>query len=39
MHGLMNILTESINLVRQNEKLIYVDGGFARNPLFMQLLS
>ncbi|WP_258048874.1 rhamnogalacturonan acetylesterase [Hymenobacter sp. NBH84] len=39
MHGLMNILTESINLVRQNEKLIYVDGGFARNPLFMQLLG
>ncbi|UOR06148.1 FGGY family carbohydrate kinase [Hymenobacter aerilatus] len=39
MHGLMSILTESINLVRRDEKLIYVDGGFARNPLFMQLLS
>lgn len=39
MHGLMRILTESINLIRKDEKLIYVDGGFARNPLFMQLLG
>ncbi|MBC6607610.1 carbohydrate kinase [Hymenobacter sp. BT188] len=39
MHGLMDILTESINLIRRDEKLIYVDGGFARNPLFMQILS
>ncbi|KUG09139.1 FGGY-family carbohydrate kinase [Solirubrum puertoriconensis] len=39
IHGLMDILTESINLVRQDERIIYVDGGFARNPLFMQVLS
>ncbi|TGD80723.1 FGGY-family carbohydrate kinase [Hymenobacter wooponensis] len=39
MQGLMGILTESINLIRKEEKLIYVDGGFARNPLFMQLLA
>jgi len=39
MHGLMHLLTESIKLVRQDEKTIYVDGGFARNPLFMQMLG
>jgi sugar (pentulose or hexulose) kinase len=39
MHGLMEILVTSINLVRQDEKLIFVDGGFARNPLFMQILG
>jgi L-fuculokinase len=39
MHGLINLLLESIHLVWQGEKIIYVDGGFARNPLFMQTLS
>jgi sugar (pentulose or hexulose) kinase len=39
MHGLINILLESIHLVWQGEKTIFVDGGFARNPLFMQTLS
>ncbi|QDA59433.1 FGGY-family carbohydrate kinase [Hymenobacter jejuensis] len=39
MQGLMSILKESISLVRQNERMIYVDGGFARNPLFMQTLA
>ncbi|KAA9331674.1 carbohydrate kinase [Hymenobacter busanensis] len=39
MHGLIDILKESINLIRQDEKILYVDGGFARNPPFMQVLS
>ncbi|MFC7667679.1 hypothetical protein ACFQT0_09995 [Hymenobacter humi] len=39
MHGLIAILLESIHLVWQGEKIIFVDGGFARNPLFMQTLS
>ena len=39
IHGLLDILTTSINLIRQDEKTIYVDGGFARNPLFMQVLG
>jgi L-fuculokinase len=39
LHGLMSILTTSISLVHQDEKLMYVDGGFARNPLFMQILA
>ncbi|OON66501.1 FGGY-family carbohydrate kinase [Hymenobacter sp. CRA2] len=39
IHGLMDILTESIKLVYQDEQIIYVDGGFARNPLFMQVLG
>lgn len=39
MHGLIAILLESVHLVWQGEKVIFVDGGFARNPLFMQTLS
>lgn len=39
MHGLLSILKVSIDLVRQDEKTIFVDGGFARNPLFMQMLG
>lgn len=39
MQGLMNILNVSIDLVGTGEKLFYVDGGFARNPLFMALLK
>lgn len=39
MRGLVAILAESIRLVRQDEKLLFVDGGFARNPLFMELLG
>jgi L-fuculokinase len=39
IHGLVNILLASMHLVWQGEKIIYVDGGFARNPLFMQTLS
>jgi L-fuculokinase len=39
IHGLVNILLASMKLVWQGEKIIYVDGGFARNPLFMQTLS
>jgi L-fuculokinase len=39
MHGLISILLASIRLVWQGEKVIFVDGGFARNPLFMQTLS
>ena len=38
MQGLMNILTVSIDLVCSGERTFYVDGGFARNPLFMGLL-
>jgi L-fuculokinase len=39
MHGLISILLASIRLVWQGERTIFVDGGFARNPLFMQTLS
>ena len=39
IHGLLLLLKTSIDLVRQNEQIIYVDGGFARNPLFMQGLA
>jgi sugar (pentulose or hexulose) kinase len=37
--GLVALLAASIGLVRQTERLIFVDGGFARNPLFCQLLG
>ncbi|AMJ64206.1 FGGY-family carbohydrate kinase [Hymenobacter sp. PAMC 26628] len=39
LRGLVDLLTASIRLVRQAEKTIFVDGGFARNPLFCQLLG
>lgn len=39
MHALANRLRAAIDLVRQHEDTIFVDGGFARNPLFMQYLS
>ncbi|MGI4884044.1 MAG: FGGY-family carbohydrate kinase [Janthinobacterium lividum] len=39
VHGLLLLLKASIDLVRQGEQIIYVDGGFARNPLFMQGLA
>lgn len=39
IHGLVDILTTSVKLVRKDEKTIFVDGGFARNPLFMQVLG
>lgn len=38
LRGLVNILKASIDLVRQDEPTIFVDGGFARNPLFLELL-
>ncbi|GAB3586620.1 FGGY family carbohydrate kinase [Hymenobacter daeguensis] len=39
MYGLVKQLQASIELVRQNEGSLFVDGGFARNPLFMQFLG
>ena len=39
LRGLVALQAESIRLVRQKEQLIYVDGGFARNTLFCQLLG
>ena len=39
VRGLVDILVESIRLVRQDERLLFVDGGFARNPLFVELLG
>ncbi|WP_310391834.1 FGGY family carbohydrate kinase [Hymenobacter sp.] len=39
LRGLVNILAASINLVRQDENILFLDGGFARNPLFRQLLA
>ncbi len=39
LRGLVALLKTSIDLVRQNEPVIFIDGGFARNPLFKQLLS
>ncbi len=39
MHGLVRLLKTSIDLVRQAEDTIFVDGGFARNPLFLQVLG
>lgn len=38
MAGLMELLKTSIDLVSTDESLFYVDGGFARNGVFMQLL-
>ena len=39
LRGLVNILATSIRLVRQHEPTLFVDGGFARNSLFLQLLG
>lgn len=39
LRGLVTLQAESVRLVRQDEQLIFVDGGFARNPLFCQLLG
>jgi L-fuculokinase len=39
IYALVNRLRTTIDLVRQSENTIFVDGGFARNPLFMQYLS
>jgi len=39
MQGLMTILQASIELIGRGERTFYVDGGFARNPLFMQMLG
>lgn len=39
LRGLVDILATSISLVRQHEPTLFVDGGFARNPLFLQLLA
>ncbi len=39
LRGLVDILAASINLVRQHEPTLFLDGGFARNPLFRQLLG
>lgn len=39
MRGLMSILVESIGLIDQGERTLYLDGGFARNPVFQQLLN
>lgn len=39
MYALVNRIKKAIDLVRQDEQTIFVDGGFARNPLFMQYLS
>ncbi len=38
MAGLMQVLKASIDLVLTDEPIFYVDGGFARNGVFMQLL-
>jgi sugar (pentulose or hexulose) kinase len=39
MYGLVQQVGARIGLVRQNEEVLFVDGGFARNPLFMQFLG
>ncbi|CCH54678.1 carbohydrate kinase FGGY [Fibrisoma limi BUZ 3] len=39
MIDLVELLTISIKLIDQNTPTIYVDGGFARSQLFMQLLA
>ena len=37
--GLVDLLKISIGLVYEGEKVMYVDGGFARNSWFMEILS
>ncbi|RZA12883.1 MAG: hypothetical protein EOP02_29390, partial [Proteobacteria bacterium] len=39
LRGLVAILAASIRLVWQDEPTIFLDGGFARNPLFRELLA
>ena len=39
MRGLMDILKISIKLVDNGVKTFFVDGGFARNALFMDMLK
>lgn len=39
MYALVKRVKDAIDLVRHNEEALFVDGGFARNPLFMQYLS
>ena len=39
LRGLVALQAESIRLIRQAEPTIFVDGGFARNALFCQLLG
>ncbi|OGX84010.1 FGGY-family carbohydrate kinase [Hymenobacter coccineus] len=39
MSGLVEVLVTSIKLVWQEESTIFLDGGFARNPLFRELLA
>ena len=39
LRGLVALQAESIRLVRHHEPTIFVDGGFARNALFCQLLA
>lgn len=39
MYGLVQQVAAGIGLVRQGEEVLFVDGGFARNPLFMQFLG
>ncbi|GAA4454681.1 FGGY-family carbohydrate kinase [Nibrella saemangeumensis] len=37
--GLVDMLTVSIQLIDNDVPVLYVDGGFARNAIFMQLLA
>ncbi|AEE52779.1 FGGY-family carbohydrate kinase [Haliscomenobacter hydrossis] len=39
MRGLMNLLKQSIQLVDNGVPTLFVDGGFAKNPLFMNMLA
>lgn len=39
MDGLLDILQESISLIDTGERILYIDGGFARNAVFMQGLA
>lgn len=39
MRGLMDLLKISINLVDNAVPNFYVDGGFAKNPIFMKMLA
>jgi L-fuculokinase len=39
MYSLVRQVGARIGLVRQNGEVLFVDGGFARNPLFMQFLG
>jgi sugar (pentulose or hexulose) kinase len=40
MRGLLNILISSFRMVDMGHiSTVFVDGGFARNPVFMQMLK